>query len=220
MKKLFKILIFVLIGVNICACATQASLALSKALDKEYKQKLKEYKKGGWKVDSDRSTEVVILKHLNKLEAYPDLKVITGTSTNCKSTNVCKQVALNNAQNEYARLVSGKIEGAFATIIKANANRPQEEIDKMTGGLINEVKADLSKVLEPSYSIYREKGGLKEYKTFFFVNEAALIGNLEIILEKSIKETKLTIEEARAISKFVGDELRKESSIETGIEGE
>ena len=74
MKKLFKILIFGLIGVNICACATQASLALSKALDKEYKQKLKEYKKGGWKVDSDRSTEVVILKHLNKIWFYLKIK--------------------------------------------------------------------------------------------------------------------------------------------------
>ena len=75
--------------------------------------------------------------------------------------NVCKQVALNNAQNEYARLVSGKIEGAFASVIKANADRPQEEIDKMTGGLVNEVKADLSGILEPSYSIYKEKYRMK-----------------------------------------------------------
>ena len=34
------------------------------------------------------------------------------------------------------------------------------------------------------------------------------------------KNLDITIEEARANSKFVGDELRKESSIETGIEGE
>ena len=81
----------------------------------------------------------------------------------------------------------------------------------MVGGLVNEVKADLSGVLQPSYSVYREKNGMKEYRTIFFVNEKELVGNMEKVLEQSIKETKLTIEEARSISKFVGDELKKES---------
>ena len=202
-----------LIALSILVCAPRVSYAqnLNKVLEKEYKKKLKEYKKEGWKVESDRSAEVVLMKHFGKLNANEDLKTIIGTSTNCKSTNVCRQAALNNAQNEYARLVSGKIEGAFASIVKSDANRPQDEIDKMVGGLVNEVKADLSGVLQPSYSVYREKDGLKEYRTIFFVNEKELVGNMEKVLEQSIKETKLTIEEARSISKFVGDELKKES---------
>ena len=214
MKNCAKIALLVSLSVLICTPYVSYAQNLNKALKKEYNKKLKEYKKDGWKIDSDRSAEVILMKHFSKLNANEDLKTITGTSTNCKSTNICKQTALNNAQNEYARLVSGKIEGAFASIVKSDANRPQDEIDKMVGGLVNEVKADLSGVLQPSYSIYREKNGLKEYKTIFFINEKELIGNMEKILEQSIKETKLTIEEARSISKFVGDELKNASAEE------
>jgi cobyric acid synthase len=189
---------------------------MNRALEKEYKDKLKEYKKEGWIIDSDRSAEVVLMKHYSKLNANEDLITIKGTATNCRSTNVCKQVALNNAQNEYARLVSGKIEGAFASIIRTNSSCSPEEIDKMYGILINEVKADVSGVLQPSYSIYREKKGVKEYQTIFIVNNNDLIDNMEKALEQSIKETKITIEEVRSISKFVGEELKKE----LGVSGE
>lgn len=213
MKINIKAVILLAFSILIAAPQVTYSQNLNKVLEKEYKKKLKEYKKDGWKIESDRSAEVVLMKHFNKLNENEDLKTIIGTSTNCKSTNVCRQTALNNAQNEYARLVSGKIEGAFASIVKADANRPQEEIDKMVGGLVNEVKADLSGVLQPSYSVYREKNGLKEYRTVFFVNEKELVGNMEKVLEQSIKETKLTIEEARSISKFVGEELKNESGI-------
>lgn len=202
-----------LIGLCFLLCTPTVLYAqdLNSVLKKEYKQKLKEYKHDGWKIDSDRSAEVVLMKHYSKLNANENLKTITGNSSNCRSTNVCRQAALNNAQNEYARLISGTIEGAFGSIVRSDANRPQDEIDKMVGGVVNEVKADLSGVLQPSYSIYREKKGLKEYKTIFFINEDKLIGNMERILEQSIKETKLTIEEARSISKFVSEELRTES---------
>ena len=202
-----------LLGLIMLLCVPSVSYSqdLNAVLKKEYKQKLKEYKQDGWKIDSDRSAEVVLMKHYSKLNADEDLKTITGNSSNCRSTNVCRQAALNNAQNEYARLVSASIEGAFGSIVKTDANRPQEEIDKMVGGVVTEVKADISGVLQPSYSIFREKKGLKEYKTIFFINENKLIGNMERILEQSIKEANLTIEEARSISKFVRDELRIES---------
>lgn len=211
MKTKFKVLVLMTMGILVCAPQSSVAQNLNKALQKEYKKKLKEYKREGWKIDSDRSEEVVLMKHFGKLNADENLKTITGVSSNCKSTNICRQAALNNAQNEYARLVSGKIEGAFASIMKVDANHPQEEIDKMVGSLVNEVKADVSGVLQSSYSVYREKGGTKEYKTIFIVNEKALIGNMEKVLEQSVKETKLTIEEASSISKFVVDELKKES---------
>lgn len=183
---------------------------MQKELSREYKRKLKEYKKGGWIVVGNRSIQVTLLKYFERLNEDDSLIPIEGTSSNCKSLNVCKQAALNNAQNEYTRLVSGKIVGAFGSIIKSNANRPQEEIDKMVGGLTNEVEADVAGVLEPQYSVYREKNGLKEYKTLFFINSKKLEGNIQNSLERSIKETKLTIEEAKSISKFVNDELKED----------
>ena len=193
--------------------STQAqNKALSKALDKEYKQTLKQYKKEGWKIDANgRSMEVTLLKHYEKLNETNPM-VITGAVSKCKSTNVCKQVALTNAQNEYTKLVSGKIQGAIASLLKQNANRPQEEMDKTTQGLLNEVEANVAGVLIPSYSIYKENSdGTKEYRTFYFVDELKAGAMLDNVFERSIKETKLTIEEAKSIQKFVKDELKNET---------
>lgn len=185
------------------------SKTMQRELKKEYKRVLKTFKKEGWKMDNNgRSAEVTLLKYFERLNEDPDLIPIEGTSSNCKSLNVCRQAALNNAQNEYTRLVSGKIVGAFGSIIRSNADRPQEEIDKMVGGLTNEVEADVAGVLEPQYSKYREKDGMKEYITYFFINSKKLEGAIQTSLERSIKETKLTIEEAKSISKFVNDELK------------
>ena len=190
--------------------STKIEKQLQKQRNKEYKVKLKEYKKGGWKMaGSSRSLEVALLEHQIKLtEGNTE---IVGEVSQCKSVNICKQSALNNAQNEYARLISGKIQGAFGSIIKANANRPQEEIDKMAGGLLNEIEANVGGILIPSYSIVKENtNGTKSFRTFFIISESETLKILDTSLERSIKETKLTIEEARSISKFVQEELKKE----------
>lgn len=203
MRKLVFLIMALCIGMQIPAF----SQTLSKALDKEYKSKLKEYKKNGWKVDSDRSVEVVLMKYFSKLDAE-GLKTIPGTASKCKSTNVCRQVALQNAQTEYARLISSKVKGAFGSVIRADANHPQEEIDKTIGGVTTDLEADVSGALEPAYSIYKENGdGTKEYKTYYYRHDEKILNGLQGVLEQSMKETKLTIEEARSISKFVNDEL-------------
>lgn len=210
MKKIVTFFLAISMGLFLqTSCVQSKTTTMQRELDKEYKRVLKTFKKEGWKMDNNgRSAEVTLLKYFERLNEDPDLIPIEGTSTNCKSLNVCRQAALNNAQNEYTRLVSGKIVGAFGSIIRSNADRPQEEIDKMIGGLTNEVEADVAGVLEPQYSKYREKDGTKEYITYFFINSKKLEGAIQTSLERSIKETKLTIEEAKSISKFVNDELK------------
>lgn len=211
MKKTLTFVLAFFVGLFLqTSCAQSRTTTMQRELDKEYKRVLKTFNKEGWKMDNNgRSAEVTLLKYFERLNEDPDLIPIEGTSSNCKSLNVCRQTALNNAQNEYTRLVSGKIEGAFGSIIRSNADRPQEEIDKMVGGLTNEVEADVAGVLEPQYSKYREKtDGTKEYITYFFINSKKLEGAIQTSLERSIKETKLTIEEAKSISKFVNDELK------------
>ena len=213
-KNYVKIAVMALVSIFLLTSVPQAVFAnktMQKHLDREFKRKMKEYRKEGWKLaGSSRSLEVTLLQHYEKLNANPDLLVIEGVATQCRSLGVCSQVALNDAQNYYARLVSGKIQGAFGTIIRANDNRPQDEINKMVGGLLNEIEADLSGILTPSYSIVRENGANKSYKTYFFVDTQKVGEMIGATLERSIKETKLTIEEARSISRFVQEELKRE----------
>ena len=63
MKKLFLLLM-----VSICLNVVSAqNKTLEKALKKEYKAKMKEYKKEGWKITaSSRSLDVALLLHFEK----------------------------------------------------------------------------------------------------------------------------------------------------------
>lgn len=175
---------------------------------KIYKTKLQDFKKDGWQTASTSKTiEMELTAYAEKREQNPTLIEVIGEVNNCKSINVCKQTALNNAQNYYLQLVSGKIKGAFGSVIKSNANMPEEEIDKTIGNLTKQCEADLSGSLIPCFSIVRERNGLKEYKTTFLADPGKIVATME----RSLKETKLTIEEIKTITKFVEDELNKEA---------
>jgi hypothetical protein len=178
---------------------------------KIYAAKLKEFKKEGWKTASSTKTlEMELFAFAEKREQNPALIVIEGEVGSCKSINVCKQTALTNAQNYYLQLVSGKLKGAFGSVFKANANIPAEEIDKTVGNITKQCEADLSGSLAPCFSLIKESGGLKQYKTVFLADPSRIVATME----RSLKETKLTIEEISTITKFVDDEFKKEAENE------
>jgi len=179
---------------------------LQKELDKSYKKKRAEYKKENWRLGgSSRTLEVALLTHYQKLSEHPENKEFVGEVSQCQSINVCKQFALNNAVNRYATLASGHVKGRIEAMIKADANMPQIEMDKFIAAYENLVKAEVSGVLTESYSIVKEKGNAKEYKTFFILNEEKAGVARRKALEKSLVETKIAIKEAEEISKFVNE---------------
>ena len=103
MKKI--IMLFMALCMVLPALNAQNNKALNKALKKEYKVKMKEFKKGGWMLyGSSRSLDVALLNHYGKLnkegeEAYE----IVGTCSKFKSKNVGHQTCINNACNIYAQ---------------------------------------------------------------------------------------------------------------------
>lgn len=65
-----KIIIFLLAVFLVLPAVEAQNKALAKAQKKEYKQKMKEYKKGKWQLfASSRSLEVALLTHYEKLNA-------------------------------------------------------------------------------------------------------------------------------------------------------
>jgi len=178
---------------------------LQKERNKEYQKKIKEYKKENWKLSgSSRTIEVALLEHYKKF-ADEQNKEFVGEVSQCKSINVCKQFALTNAQNRYASLASGNVKGRITSMLRADANMPEVEIDKFIAAYENEVKAEISGVLTESYSIIRDNGATKEYKTFFILNEEKANAARARALERSLRETKISIMEAQEISKFVNE---------------
>ena len=179
---------------------------LEKALNKEYKQKMAEYKRENWKLSgSSRTLEVALLTHYQKLGEDAENKEFAGEVSQCQSINVCKQFALTNALNRYAALASGNVKGRITSMLRADANLPQIEIDKFIAAYENQVKAEVDGILTESYSIIKEKGNTNEYKTFFILNEEKAGVARKRALERSLLETKIAVKEAEEISKFVNE---------------
>jgi hypothetical protein len=202
------IAIFILVTVPQSARA-QMSKKQEKQLSKEYGKQCKKvmntYNKEGWKLSgSSRSLEVALLEHYQKT-ADPKNVEFVGEVSQCKSINVCKQFALTNAQNRYVLLASGHVKGRIESLLRADANMPEIEIDKFIAAYENQVKAEVGGALTESYSIVKDNGDTKEYKTFFILNEEKASQIRARALERSLKETKITIKEAEEISKFVNE---------------
>ena len=181
---------------------------LQKERDKEYQKKIKEYKTEKWKLSgSSHTIEVTLLEHYAKLGESEHNKEFVGEVSQCKSINVCKQFALTNAQNRYALLASGNVKGRIESMLAADANMPQIEIDKFIAAYENQVKAEVGGVLTESYSIVKDNGTTKEYKTFFILNEEKAGAARARAMERSLRETKIAIKDAEEISKFVNEEF-------------
>ena len=178
--------------------------AKQKAENKQYKEKMKEYNKEGWKLAGGSNTlEVALLKHYEKMSDEKNQEFI-GDVSQCKSINICRQSALNNAQNRYASLASGNIRGRVSSLLRANANVPQEEFDKMIAAYERAVQMDVSGILKESYSIVKENAnGTKSFQTIFIINEETASALRLNAMKLSMKETKISIEEIEEISKLV-----------------
>jgi len=177
---------------------------LQQERDKAYKKKIKEYQKENWKLGaSSRTIEVALLEHYSKLGEEGNVEFV-GEVSQCQSINVCRQFALNNALNRYAMLASGNVKGRVESMLRADANMPQVEIDKFiaVGGVLTE-----------SFSIVKEnipKSGptMREYKTFFILNEEKAGAARMRAMERSLRETQIAVKEAEEISRFVNEGFR------------
>jgi len=203
-----------LVAVSVFAFAPQTTYAqlskkqtktLNKEREKQYQKVIKVYQKEGWKLSgSSRTIEVALLEHYSNLSEKGNVEFVGEVST-CKSINVCKQFALTNAQNRYASLASGNVKGRIESLLRADANMPEIEIDKFIAAYENMVKAEVGGVLTESYSIVKDKGDSKEFKTFFIMNEEKAGAARMRAMERSLRETKITVDEAKEISKFVNE---------------
>jgi hypothetical protein len=180
---------------------------LQKERNKEYERKINEYKSEKWKLGaSSRSIEVALLEHYEKLGAEDNVEFV-GEVSQCQSINICKQSALNNAINRYAMLASGNVKGRIESLLRADANMPQVEIDKFVAAYENQVKAEVGSVLVESYSIVKEdtKRKTNQYKTFFILNEEKAMLARKRAMERSLLETQIAVKEAEEISRYVNE---------------
>ena len=191
----------------ICPVASEAqNKLLRKAQKKEYKSKMKEYKKDGWKIfGSSRSLEVALLSHYDKLEkGGENVYEIVGIASAFKSKNIGKQTATNNACNLYASQAGSRIKGRVVSDMGANADDVSAEFDHFYAAYERLVEKEIRGEMSESFTIIRDKGdGTYEMQIYFIINEDAATKARIRAFENAAKESEAAQKYAEKVSKFV-----------------
>lgn len=184
----------------------QNSKALSKAVKKEYKTKMKEFKKGGWKLyGSTRSLDVALLTHYEKLNKEGDETYeIMGNCSQFKSKNVGHQTCVNNAANLYAQQAGRQVKGRIVSDIAGNSDDIAAEFDHFYAAYESLVQKEINGELQESFSVIKEnKDGTFEMQTFFVVSESAATRARIRAYENALKESEAAQKYAQKVSDFV-----------------
>lgn len=187
--------------------------ALEKALKKEYKTKMKEYKKEGWKVfGTSRSLEVALLTHYDKLTTLGENGYeVVGICARYKSDNVGHQAAINNACNTYARNAGSAVKGRVVSDMASNGDDTSSEFDHFYAAYETLVEKEIKGELQESFSIYKTLGnGEKTMQTYFIVNEDAATKARIRAYENALKESEAAQKYADKVSQFVREGFKNE----------
>lgn len=212
MNKL-RLLLFIVLSLAVATPTVNAqSRAKRKAMKKEYKTKMKEFKKEGWQVfGTSHSLDVALLNHYEKL-AEEGAMEISGVASAFVSKNVGQQAAMNAACNNYARMAESQIRGRMVSDIFNNATTVPEEFDKFYAAYESKVEKEIKGELIPTYSVIRSKGKdangqeVFEMQSFFVVNENAAAKARLRAIQNAINESEAAQKYADQISGFVSGE--------------
>lgn len=208
MKRFLSIVLAVCVLASTAICAAELNKKTIKRLEKEKKEKLKEYKKQGWQLlGSTRTLDGVLMRHYEKLETLgDDGREVSGISTAAKSKNNGKQQAVNNACITYAQQAGSSLRGRVIAETSLNTTDSTTEFENFFQGYEREVEKEIKGEMEESFSIIRTNpDGTYEIQSFFIVNESAASKARLRALENVSKESDV----ARAHAEKVADFVRK-----------
>lgn len=181
---------------------------LQKALKKEFKVKMKEYKKEKWKLfGSSNTLEAALLQHYDQLNSLgKDAREIVGIAPRFKSKNIGHQQAINNACFTYAQQAGSHLKGRIVSDMASNGADTSAEFDYFYASYERLVEKEIRGEMSESYSIIRcidRKAGEYEMQTFFIVNESAATRARIRAMEYALKESEAAQNYAQKVSDFV-----------------
>lgn len=179
---------------------------LEKARKKEYKTKIKEYKKENWKLfGSSRSLDVALLTHYDKLNNLgEDGHEVVGIASKFKSKNVGKQMAINNACLTYAQQAGSQVKGRIVSDMAGDGIDADAEFDNFYAAYERLVEKEIKGEMKESYSIIRDNGdGTSEMQIYFIVSESAASKARIRAMEEAAKESAAAQKYAQKVADFV-----------------
>lgn len=208
MKRIIMLLLAILLTAPAYA---DGNKALEKALSKEYKAKLKEYRKGKWEVLGSRTLEVALARHYDRLNTLgDDGHEVEGISAAVKSKNTGKQSATNNAAIAYAQEAGSTLKGRVLSDIFADGSEPDAEFDRFYQTYERLVQKEIGDEMEHSFSIVRANpDGTYEVRSYFIISEKAASKARRRALNSAIKDTELAQKYGNKISRFVEEGFKQ-----------
>lgn len=202
MKKIVSFLLMACIVMPLNAATPNK--ALQKALNREKKEKMKEYKKENWKLfGSSRTLEVALLTHYDKLaQLGEDGREIVGIVGNATIKNVAHQRTVNDACITYAQQAGSSLKGRVLTDIADGTDG--ESFEHFYAAYERLVEKEIQQEMGESYSVIHDNGdGTFDLQTFFIVSENAASRARIRAMENAFKESEAAQRYAQRISDFV-----------------
>jgi len=204
-----KILMLLLALVTLMPTTTYAqSKQLEKERKKEYKAKIKTYKKEGWKLfASSRSLEVALLTHYEKLNTLGDNAYeLVGVTPPLATKSQCHQFAINDACRTYAQSAGSHVKGRVISEIGADG------LDQFYAAYERSVEAEIKGEMKESFSIIHEiEPGKYEMETYYIINQDAATQARIRAYENALKESEAAQKYAQKVSDFIKDgDFKKE----------
>lgn len=185
---------------------TQRDKVLEKRIKREYKAKMKEYEKEGWKhFGSSRSLEVALLSHYDKLRELGDEGTeLVGIASRFRSKNVGKQMAANSACVTYAQQAGSYVKGRVVSELQGNGIEPTDEIDKFYAAYERLVEKEIKGEMSESYAIVRDlQDGTYEMQIFYIIDTHKASEARIRAFEDAMKEEALSQQQAEMLSGFI-----------------
>jgi len=209
MKKLllFGIIMSMVFGVSEIAYAQKKTL--QKAMKKEYKVKMKEYAKGGWKVfGTSHTLDVALLAHYDKL-SQEGVTEVMGTAMS-SNKNIGKDKILMSACVTYAQKIGSNIKGRIVEDMGSIVSTEElAEFEHFYEAYENSVQAEIKGELRNSYSVYRpitiQGKEAFEFQTYYIVDENEASRARIRAFQNAARESAVAQKYAGQISEFINE---------------
>jgi hypothetical protein len=190
----------------------QSDRQYRKTMEKVYKAKTKELKKQKWAVSGTSLTlDAAIMRHLRTLNANENSREIIATVSMCRSLNVCKSAALNNALLEYAQSAGSYVRGRIVSDMFNNSSADvPEEFDKFYAAYERLVSAEVRGELEFSLALEKNSGAGKSYQAWYIIDEDRAMQARMRAMRRAAKETRLAQQYAAQVSEFVQEAFEEQ----------
>lgn len=207
MKKFFAFVLSALIMT--ASFQTVSAQALSKAMKKEYKVKMKQLKKEKWELfGSSRTLEVVLLNYYEALGSSENVREIMGYAPHFNSKSVGHQTAINDACRTYAQQCGSTVKGRIDSDLASDGSDVTSEFEHFYAAYERLVEKEIQGELVEKFSLIRQVGKEKgqviyEMQTFFLVDEDAATKARIRAYENALKESEAAQKYATKVSDFV-----------------